>query len=361
LVEFERTVDDAVAAGRPEGEPERSVKKAIAAAEEVNSNQRKYSADEIDAQLRQEADWSQLASDSKFWDADAEQFTDAGFAEIDRLLALRVAEETNRLYPKITELSDLDHANHRAQAAAMDVLLSSRGIEFSSSGKASSKYFSGTFPDGEQWTIRFADHANTASDQRRPTINVAPDNSTFSEALAWVQRELVDRESTPPRARPSQSDAELAPIADQAQKIVSDIAARRTTVDEALAAPGMRAEVNNLTLGMLEAGERSDELLRRITAFRQADTGAPLQNVIADAAESLRVDPEGKAVPEVKRADPAAELAARQPDMEVEVDIGGTPQRMKAADAMKAIDEQAKADAADANLLQVAAECFLEG
>lgn len=85
------------------------------------------------------------------------------------------------------------------------------------------------------------------------------------------------------------------------------------------------------------------------------------------AAREVEVQPEVDVAtprPEVGRAESATETAAQQiaarvPDLDVEVEIGGVPQRMKASEAIAAIKAAAQTEIDESNLIRVAAACAL--
>jgi hypothetical protein len=126
---------------------------------------------------------------------------------------------------------------------------------------------------------------------------------------------------------------------------------------------GTPPEVSNLALGLAEFKGREDALLMRVNAFRAADRGAPLPNVVADAIDSLRTDSAGANVPKPEQMvtpDPASEIVAQRPDMAVEVEgADGAPVRMSAREAMEHAAQTARNEAADADLIGIAAACFV--
>ena len=120
-----------------------------------------------------------LISDPKYWDAENEQFTDKGFIEYERLIETEGKRRAN--IRAVESLADLNDASHDAQADAFYAIAELRGlkpsVDYSFGG---SRYI--TLQDGTKF--RFANHGNTVRDSSmQPDVNVAPDQSTFTDAL----------------------------------------------------------------------------------------------------------------------------------------------------------------------------------
>jgi len=120
-----------------------------------------------------------LISDPKYWDAENEQFTDRGFIEYERLIEAEGKRRAN--IRAVESLADLNDASHDAQADAFYAIAELRGlkpsVDYSFGG---SRYI--TLQDGTKF--RFANHGNTVRDSSmQPDVNVAPDQSTFTDAL----------------------------------------------------------------------------------------------------------------------------------------------------------------------------------
>ena len=121
-----------------------------------------------------------LMANPQYWDAEYEQLTDKGFAEYDRLIETEGKRRAN--IRAVESLEDLNGASHNAQADAFYAIAESRGlnpsVDYSLGG---SRYI--TLENGTKF--RFADHGNTVRDtSMQPDVNVAPDYSTFTDALA---------------------------------------------------------------------------------------------------------------------------------------------------------------------------------
>lgn len=133
-------------------------------------------------------DLSKLFAEPKFWDSENEQWTPEGLVASNA--ATRAQAIENLRLRDITELSDLNLANHKAQYAAMLEILDGLGIHYTDTSSAQSKYI-----EVGGYKLRFADHANQVRDSAvrgsLPVLNVAPGESTFADALRVVM------ESTP--------------------------------------------------------------------------------------------------------------------------------------------------------------------
>ena len=132
-------------------------------------------------------DIADLVENPKFWDSENEQLTDAGMQELDR--RTEAMARTNLNFRQATELSDLDYANHGAQAEAFTAYANAIGIDardgFSFGG---SRYVEVIFSNDKQFTFRFANHGNTAGGHSQPHFNVSPDYRTFMDAIGELER-----------------------------------------------------------------------------------------------------------------------------------------------------------------------------
>jgi hypothetical protein len=140
-----------------------------------------------------------LISDPKYWDAENEQFTDRGFIEYNRLIETEGKRRAN--IRAVESLADLNDASHDAQADAFYAIAELRGlnpsVDYSFGG---SRYI--TLQDGTKF--RFANHGNTVRDtSMQPDVNVAPDYSTFTDALERLPSATAiraERGATAPKA-----------------------------------------------------------------------------------------------------------------------------------------------------------------
>ena len=128
-------------------------------------------------------DLSGLFENPKYWDSENEQWTPEGLAAADAMTRQRAID--NLRLRDITELSDLNFANHKAQYAAMLEILDGLGVRYTDTSSAQSKYIE---VGGHK--LRFADHANQVRDSAvrgtLPVLNVAPGENTFTDALRVV-------------------------------------------------------------------------------------------------------------------------------------------------------------------------------
>lgn len=132
------------------------------------------------------ADLAALVSNPEFFDQENEEFTDAGFAEVDRLNQM-LAEDRIQM-PDAQALDDLNGAHQFAQVEAMEKVLDGLGLDYDRNYSwSTSRYImvrqGADMPDLK---LRFANHLNTARDQPSPDVNVAPGGDGFAEAVEVV-------------------------------------------------------------------------------------------------------------------------------------------------------------------------------
>jgi hypothetical protein len=203
-------------------------------------------------------------------------------------------------------------------------------------------------------------------------VDVA-DRLPIDEAGAAKVGEMLDRmraaadELRAQEPAPVRAEAPAPRAVDRA--LDSTITEARAVIDQAKAggkfddlASSAKPEVQNMAIGLREFEAQADAFLTRVQALRQADPQAPLSNVVADAVDSMRADPEGRAVPKAPPPNPAAEIAQQRPEMMVDLeDANGNPVRVSAKDALTTAQEALAKETADAELLMVAANCFIGG
>lgn len=126
-------------------------------------------------------------------------------------------------------------------------------------------------------------------------------------------------------------------------------------------------ELQNMIVGLSEFGRRMPELLDQFRALEARNTDAPAQNLIADAVERMRagqpVDA-GPAPASPLQARLDAEIVGNPAAMDTRLpiafdDAGKVTETMTAREYLDAVAAEAAQESADANLLQVAANCFL--
>jgi hypothetical protein len=149
----------------------------------------------IDEELRSIAangngvDISDLAQNPKYWDAEDEQLTDAGYAEYDRL-NLELAKERATV-PSIEELSDLEGADQDVQHEAFAAYAEQLGLDVKKSFSSGGSRYVNVEINGKDYKFRFADHFNTVrATGMQPDFNVAPGRSEFTEAFNYLLRKL---------------------------------------------------------------------------------------------------------------------------------------------------------------------------
>lgn len=128
-------------------------------------------------------------------------------------------------------------------------------------------------------------------------------------------------------------------------------------------------ELQNMLVGASEFGGRINDLVDQVKAL-QAQRGVNAQgfDLIAQAVENLRT---GRTVEAKAPADPLekalSDMAVRNPnaldaEIPIDFDADGKPgTRMTVRDYLDMVKREAAQDAADADLIEVAANCFLSG
>lgn len=126
-------------------------------------------------------------------------------------------------------------------------------------------------------------------------------------------------------------------------------------------------ELQNMIVGAAEFGRRLPELIDQFRALEARNADAPPQNLIADAVERMRAGQPVDAGP-AKTSDVQARLdaeivgnpAALETRLPIAFDDAGkVTETMTAREYLDAVAAEAAQESADANLLQVAANCFL--
>lgn len=126
-----------------------------------------------------------IAESPKYWDAENEELTPEGYAELDRRNE-QIARD-NIGIRDARSLADLDHVHQFAQADAFESLAEDLGASVHGSRSFStSRYFEVTRADGKTAGFRFADHLNTSSQHNAPDFNIAPGGNTFKQAIDWL-------------------------------------------------------------------------------------------------------------------------------------------------------------------------------
>lgn len=128
-------------------------------------------------------------------------------------------------------------------------------------------------------------------------------------------------------------------------------------------------ELQNMLVGASEFGGRINDLVDQVKAL-QAQRGVNAQgfDLIAQAVDNLRT---GRTVEAKAPADPLekalSDMAVRNPnaldaEIPIDFDADGKPgTRMTVRDYLDMVKREAAQDAADADLIEVAANCFLSG
>jgi len=187
---------------------------------------------------------------------------------------------------------------------------------------------------------RFDPNSGSLTD---PIVNLA-------DALAQM-KSAGQREAKPAAAAPVDSRAR--PAIDAAQRAQAERGGK--PLQQFLADSPQRPEVQNLLVGMERAKDDAARarMLDEFDRAARSDTNTPLHDLAADVVDRMGEKQPAEATA-LDRA--AADVAALNPDLMVEVE-GREP--MRVADLLKAVKREAADDAADARLLEVAAQCAL--
>jgi len=159
-------------------------------------------------------------------------------------------------------------------------------------------------------------------------------------------------------------------LASEASQLLSDGRTPGEVIGQMQAAgKDVSPELQNMLIGASEFGGRINDLVDQVNALKaQRGTGAKPFDLIAQAVENMR---SGTKVDAPKPSNPTesllADLEVRNPtalDAEIpfEFDANGKPTTsMSAREYLDLVKKEAAMDAADANLIEVAATCFLSG
>jgi hypothetical protein len=168
-----------------------------------------------------------------------------------------------------------------------------------------------------------------------------------------------------PAAQPARFDIDA--IAREASDFLSDGRSPAEIIGRMEADGPVAPELQNMIVGLSEFGRRMPELLDQFRALETQNQGAPVQNLIADAIERMRagqpVDT-GPAPASPLQARLDAEIVGNPAALETKLptafdDAGKVTDSVTAREFLDTIKAEADQEAADADLLLVAANCFL--
>lgn len=167
----------------------------------------------------------------------------------------------------------------------------------------------------------------------------------------------------PTRVEPTRFD--IARLADEARGLLGDGQPVGEVVGR-LKASGAEVspELQNMLVGLSEFSARVPELLDAFRAAEGRKPGAPLQDLVADAVEGMRQGGEAKAKPSPlqERIDAliVGKPNALEEKMPIAFDEQGRPtEQVSMREYLDAVARESQQDAAEAELIQVAANCFL--
>lgn len=136
------------------------------------------------------ADLSKLTKNPTYWNAEDEEFTEAGLKEVDRLNR-EIAEERAG-HKSATEFSDLNDAHQIPQAEAFTAYAKALGFNAKHSHSTGGSSYVEISIGDESFKVRFADHFNTVRDTTmQPDFNVAPGRSDFTDVIDWLNKKVT--------------------------------------------------------------------------------------------------------------------------------------------------------------------------
>ena len=165
------------------------------------------------------------------------------------------------------------------------------------------------------------------------------------------------------RVEPNRYD--IARLADQARGLIDEGRPVGEVIGR-LKASGMEVspEMQNMLIGLSEFNARAPELLDQFRAAEVQKPGAPVQDLIADAVENMRQGGEAKAQPSPLAARIDALIVGKPNALEEKMPIafddqGRATQTVSMREYLDTVSRESQQDAAEAELIQVAANCFL--
>lgn len=175
------------------------------------------------------------------------------------------------------------------------------------------------------------------------------------------------RGEVPEVARVEPQRYDIARLADEARTLLDDGRPVGEVIGR-LKASGQEVspELQNMLVGLSEFNARAPELL---DAFRGAEArkpGAPVQDLVADAVEGMRQGWDGKAKPNPLQERIDALIVGKPNALEEKMPIafdeqGRATEQVSMREYLDAVSRESQQDAAEAELIQVAANCFLRG
>lgn len=165
------------------------------------------------------------------------------------------------------------------------------------------------------------------------------------------------------RAEPQRYD--IARLADEARGLLDDGRPVGEVVGR-LKASGTEVspELQNMLIGASEFAGRMPELMDSFRALESRKAGAPVQDLIADAVEGMRQGGEGKAKPNPLQERIDALIVGKPNALEEKMPItfdeqGRATEQVSMREYLESVSRESQQEAAEAELIQVAANCFL--
>lgn len=124
-------------------------------------------------------------------------------------------------------------------------------------------------------------------------------------------------------------------------------------------------ELQNMLVGLAEFSARAPELLDQFRAAETRKPGAPVQDLVADAVEGMRKGGEQKSKPNPLQERIDALIVGKPNALDEKMPIafddqGRATQQVSMREYLDTVARESQQDAAEAELIQVAANCFLE-
>ncbi|WP_439606869.1 hypothetical protein [Hydrogenophaga sp.] len=166
------------------------------------------------------------------------------------------------------------------------------------------------------------------------------------------------------RVEPARYD--IARLADEARGLLDEGRPVGEVIGR-IKASGMEVspELQNMLVGLSEFSARVPELMDQFRAAETRKPGAPVQDLVADAVEGMRKGGDQKAKPNPLQERIDALIVGKPNALDEKMPIafddqGRATQQVSMREYLDTVARESQQDAAEAELIQVAANCFLE-
>lgn len=177
---------------------EKAAQSAIKAANEELKAQSEFAIEKELNDIQQNNNGADLSdiTGPEYWDAENEEFTQAGYEEVDR--RNRALAEERAGFNPIQDLSELNGGDQTAQAEAFEAYATALGLYTKKSYSTGGSRYVEVLVGEQNLKFRFADHFNTTRDTtQQPDFNVAPGRNDFTEAISFLNAKLRDEGHEP--------------------------------------------------------------------------------------------------------------------------------------------------------------------